>query len=224
MSSSPSTAKKVSPLKIVVMISGGGTTLRNILEHIEAGKLDVSVCAVISSSSKAKGLQYAERANCPSHVLIRKKYETTESYSEAIFNICREAKSDLIVLGGFLKHLKIPDDHINKVINIHPGLIPSFCGKGFYGHHVHQGVLDYGAKVSGCTIHFVDDDYDHGPIILQRVVDVDEEDTADTLAARVFEAECRAYPEVLALFAAGRIQVNDRKVKVLPESVVTITV
>ena len=117
-------------------------------------------------------------------------------------------------MGGWLKLVVIPDDFQNRVMNIHPALIPAFCGKGFYGHRVHEAVLEYGAKISGCTVHFVDNQYDHGPIILQRTVDVLTDDTPDTLAARVFAAECEAYPEALRLFAAGRLRVEDRRVRV----------
>jgi phosphoribosylglycinamide formyltransferase 1 len=116
-------------------------------------------------------------------------------------------------MGGFLKHVLIPDDFIGKVVNIHPALIPAFCGQGFYGHRVHEAVLEYGAKVSGCTVHFVDNQYDHGPIILQRVVPVMDDDTPDSLAARVFSAECEAYPEALRLIAAGRATIDGRRVR-----------
>ena len=119
----------------------------------------------------------------------------------------------LVVMGGFLKHVLVPPDFENRVTNIHPGLIPAFCGQGFYGLHVHQSVLEYGVKVSGCTIHFVDNQYDHGPIILQRVVPVLDDDTPHSLAARVFEAECEAYPQVLQWIAEGRVHVAGRRVR-----------
>ena len=120
-------------------------------------------------------------------------------------------------MAGFLKRVTIPEDFANRVTNIHPGLIPAFCGHGFYGHHVHEAVLDYGAKLSGCTVHFADNQYDHGPVILQRAVPVLDDDTAETLAARVFEAECEAYPEAIQLIAQGRVRVEGRKVRILPE-------
>ena len=128
-----------------------------------------------------------------------------------------------MVMAGFLKRLTIAEDFANRVTNIHPGLIPAFCGHGFYGHRVHQAVIDYGAKLSGCTIHFADNQYDHGPVILQRAVPVLDDDTADTLAARVFEAECEAYPEAIQLIAEGRVRVEGRKVRVLePGESVTV--
>jgi phosphoribosylglycinamide formyltransferase 1 len=131
-----------------------------------------------------------------------------------VFQPCREAGVQLVVMGGFLKHVLIPADFEHRVMNIHPGLIPAFCGQGFYGHHVHQAVLDYGAKISGCTVHFADNQYDHGPIILQRTVPVLDDDTPEALAARIFEQECEAYPEAVRLFAEGRLQVDGRRVRV----------
>ena len=140
------------------------------------------------------------------------------AYSQAVFDACRASNCDVVVMAGFLKFVTIPADFESRVVNIHPGLIPAFCGLGFYGHHVHQAVLDYGAKLSGCTVHFVDNQYDHGPIILQRAVAVRDDDTADTLAARVFEAECQAFPEALRLIGGGRIAVEGRRVTIRPQA------
>ena len=120
-------------------------------------------------------------------------------------------------MGGFLKRITIPEDFAHRVVNIHPALIPAFCGDGFYGHRVHEAVLEYGAKLSGCTVHFADNQYDHGPVILQRAVPVLDDDTPDTLAARVFAAECAAYPEAIGLIAAGRVAVEGRRVRIRPE-------
>lgn len=203
------------PMPIAVLISGGGTTLKNLLTKIESESLPVRVASVISSSRKAKGLAYATEAGIATQVLPRKKDVSPEAYGDAVFDTCRKAGIELVVMGGFLKHVLIPTDFENRVVNIHPGLIPAFCGQGFYGQRVHQAVLDYGAKVSGCTVHFVDNEYDHGPIILQRVVPVLDDDTAETLQARVFEQECAAYPEAIRLFAEGRLVVADRKVRCL---------
>ena len=199
-------------LPIAVLISGGGTTLKNLLARIEAGQLPVAIKLVIASSAKAKGLSYAQEAGISTLVVREHDYETTEAFGDAIFAALRESKIELIVMGGFLKFLPIPPDFENRVVNIHPGLIPAFCGKGFYGLHVHQAVLDYGAKISGCTVHFVDNVYDHGPIILQRVVEVRDDDTAETLQKRVFEQECEAYPDAIRLFAEGKLRVVDRRV------------
>lgn len=203
-------------VRIAVLISGGGTTLRNLIERIEAGTLNAEILLVVSSSSKAGGLQFAEPAGIPSAVVRRKDFDSQDAFSAAIFDRCRQAGVDLVVMGGFLKRVTIPDDFANRVINIHPALIPSFCGEGMYGHFVHEAVLDYGAKVSGCTVHFADNQYDHGPVILQKAVPVLDDDTPETLAARVFEAECEAYPEVLNLIAAGRLTLDGRRVRIAP--------
>jgi phosphoribosylglycinamide formyltransferase-1 len=203
-----------SPLPIAVLISGGGTTLRNLLEKIHAGQLEVAIKLVISSNAEAGGLQFAADASIPTLVVERKQCASSEAFRDAIFTPCREAGVRLVVMGGFLKHVPIPPDFENRVINIHPALIPAFCGKGFYGLRVHQAVLDHGAKISGCTVHFVDNVYDHGPIILQRTVPVLDDDTPERLATRVFEQECEAYPEAIRLFAAGRLTISERRVSV----------
>src|SRR5690348_1921127 len=189
----------LSPLRLVVLISGGGTTLRNLLEKIEAGQLDAKVDLVISSNPKATGLRFTHDRNIPTAIFERKAFRTDDEYSQAVFSACREANPHLVVMAGFLKFVPIPADFMHRVMNIHPALIPAFCGAGMYGHHVHEAVLEYGAKISGCTVHFVDNQYDHGPIILQQVVPVANDDTPETLAARVFQAECIAYPEALRL-------------------------
>lgn len=210
------TAKNLSPLKLAVLISGSGTTLRNLLPRIADGRLDARVLMVVSSNPTAGGLAIAAEAGIATHVVERRNYGSVEEYGDAVFAPCRAAGADLVAMGGFLKLVRIPGDFQGRVINIHPSLIPAFCGHGFYGARVHQAVLDYGAKVSGCTVHFVDDQYDHGPIVLQRAVPVEEGDTAETLARRVFAAECEAYPEALSLFAAGRLRIEGRRVVVLP--------
>ncbi|MCE5269058.1 MAG: phosphoribosylglycinamide formyltransferase, partial [Planctomycetaceae bacterium] len=144
----------------------------------------------------------------------RKDFTGQDEFSRALFDRCRQAKSDLVVMGGFLKRVTIPDEFTNRVVNIHPALMPAFCGEGFYGHRVHEAVLEYGAKLSGCTVHFADNQYDHGPIILQRAVPVLDDDTPGTLAARVFEAECEAYPEAIGLIATGRVAIEGRRVRI----------
>lgn len=199
-------------LPIAVLISGGGTTLRNLLERIAAGQLPIEIRLVVSSNPTARGLEYAAQAGIPTRVLQRKSFVDDAAYGAAIFGECRATGVQLVVMGGFLKFVPIPEDFTNRVTNIHPALIPAFCGAGMYGHHVHEAVLAYGAKVSGCTVHFVDNQYDHGPIILQRTVPVLDEDTPDSLAARVFQAECEAYPEALKLYAEGRVRVDGRRV------------
>ena len=199
-------------LRLVVLISGGGTTLRNLIEKIAQGALQAEILRVISSSHRAAGLEIALAANISAEVVDPRDYASSEGFSEAIFARCREDRADLVVMGGFLKHVLIPADFENRVVNIHPALIPSFCGKGLYGLRVHEAVLASKAKQSGCTVHFVDNQYDHGPVILQKTVPVLPGDKPEILAARVFEAECLAYPEALRLIAEGRVQVIDDRV------------
>ena len=190
--------------------------MRNLIQRIEAGTLHAEILLVVSSTPKAGGLQFAEKARIPSAVVRRKDFDSQDAFSAAVFDRCRQAGVDVVVMGGFLKRVTIPEDFSNRVINIHPALIPSFCGEGMYGHFVHEAVLDYGAKVSGCTVHFADNQYDHGPVIAQKAVPVLDDDTPETLAARIFEAECEAYPEVLNLIAAGRVRVEGRRVRIAP--------
>ena len=204
------------PLRLAVLISGSGRTLKNLLARSAAGRLDAEVSLVVSSAAEAGGLQFAREANVPWAIFARKEFASQEDYSRAVFERCRAAEAEIVVLAGFLKRLTIPADFENRVVNIHPALVPAFCGQGYYGHHVHQAALDYGVKLSGCTVHFVDNQYDHGPVILQKAVPVLDHDTADTLAARVFEAETEAYPEALQLIACGRVQVTGRRVRVAP--------
>ena len=208
------TSDQRKPLRIAVLISGGGTTLKNLIEYRDAGRLDVEFTLVVSSNPNASGDQYADAAGIPYGVIQRSAFPTQDGFSEAIFTRCRETKTDVVVLGGFLKRVTIPDDFANRVTNIHPALIPAFCGEGMYGHFVHEAVLEYGAKVTGCTVHFADNEYDHGPVILQKAVPVLDDDTPETLAARVFQAECEAYPEALQLLAQGRIRMDGRRVRI----------
>jgi phosphoribosylglycinamide formyltransferase-1 len=203
---------QVDRLRLVVLISGGGTTLRNLLDQMDAGRLNAEIALVVSSSPKATGLAYATARGIPTAVIERKSFASPEEFSEAVFGACRAADPHFVVMGGYLKHVLIPDDFAHRVLNIHPGLIPAFCGHGMYGHHVHEAVLEYGAKISGCTVHFVDNQYDHGPIILQRTVPVEDNDTPASLAARVFAAECEAYPEALRLLASGNARIEGRRV------------
>jgi len=204
------------PLRIAVLISGGGTTLKNLIARIDAGQLSVKIVLVVSSNPNAGGLRYADAAGIPFVVVQRKDFDAQEQFSTAVFDPCRRAGAEHVVMGGFLKQITIPKDFTDRVVNIHPALLPAFGGKGFYGHYVHEAVLEYGVKISGCTVHFADTEYDHGPVILQKTVPVLEDDTPESLAARVFAAECEAYPETLALIAAGRVKVDGRRVRIAP--------
>jgi formyltetrahydrofolate-dependent phosphoribosylglycinamide formyltransferase len=203
-----------SSIRLAVLLSGGGTTLQNLLDHIADGRLQARIVLVVSSRADAFGLIRAEQAGVPTAVVTSRNYASGEQFSQRIFDLCRQADADLVCLAGFLQLIRIPDDFQARVMNIHPSLIPAFCGQGFYGQHVHEAVLAYGVKISGCTVHFADNVYDHGPIILQRAVPVLDEDTTETLAARVFAEECQAYPEAIRLFASGKLQLGGRRVQI----------
>ena len=213
----PVTQKLERPLRLGVLISGGGTTLDNFLRCREAGTLEIEVPLVIASRPDCKGVAKSRAAGLRCDVVERKAHASVATFSDDIFARCREAQVDLVTLAGFLSLIQIPDDYQHRVMNIHPGLIPAFCGKGFYGHHVHEAALAKGVKVAGCTVHFADNQYDHGPIIVQRCVPVEEDDTPDTLAHRVFKAECVAYPQALRLWSAGRLEIIGQRVHILPE-------
>jgi phosphoribosylglycinamide formyltransferase-1 len=206
------------PMKLAVLISGTGRTLKNFIELAAEGALPVDIRLVVSSAAKAGGLKFAVEAGIPTRVIPRGDFpgdaDGDIAYGEAIFAACREAGVDYVAMAGFLKLAPLPSDFVGRVVNIHPALIPSFCGPGMYGHHVHQAVLDAGVRVTGCTVHFVDNQYDHGPIIWQQPVPVFDDDTPATLAERVFEVEKEAYPHVLRLLAAGKIKLEGRRVKI----------
>ncbi|MFW6107954.1 MAG: phosphoribosylglycinamide formyltransferase [bacterium] len=204
------------PIKLAVLLSGGGTTLENIARRIEDGALDAEVEVVIASRPDAYGLVRAGNHGIASDVIERKAFEGSEAFSEALNDRLDESDVDLVCLAGFMVMWKMSDRYLGRVMNIHPALIPAFCGKGYYGHRVHEAVLEYGAKVSGCTVHFADREYDHGPVIVQKCVPVLDGDRPETLAARVFEQECEAYPEAIQLFAEGRLRIEGRRVRVLP--------
>lgn len=204
------------PIRLAVMLSGGGTTLQNILDRIDAGELPAEVAVVVSSLSNVKGVERARSRGIPTHVVRRKDHATVASFSEAINARLDAAEVDLVCLAGFMVLWYLPERYAGRVMNIHPALIPSFCGQGMYGHHVHEAVVERGVKVSGCTVHFVNNEYDAGPIIVQRAVPVTAEDSADDVASRVFEAECEAYPEAIRLFAEGRLRIDGHRVHVLP--------
>jgi phosphoribosylglycinamide formyltransferase 1 len=204
MSETPAaTGTSHASLRVGVLISGSGTTLVNFLKERDAGRLAIDIALVIADR-ECGGISRCVQAGLACEVLPRRTFESTASFSRAIFDRMRSARVDLVTLAGFLARVDVPDDFHLRVMNIHPALIPSFCGKGMYGHRVHEAVIARGCKVSGCTVHFADSEYDHGPIISQKCVPVLEGDTPSSLAARVFEAECIAYPEAIRLFTEGR--------------------
>jgi len=189
-------------LPVAVFLSGGGRTLENLLRHRDQHGLPIEIRLVISSRAGVRGLQIAERDGIES-LVIRKSDHDDAEYCRAMFDPVRRCGARYVVMAGFLKHVLIPDDFQNRVINIHPSLLPAFGGEGMYGLNVHQAALRRGVQFSGCTVHFVDNHYDNGPILLQRVCDVNRDDTPETLAARVFEQECQALPEALRRLQAS---------------------
>ncbi len=197
------------PIRLVALVSGGGTTLQNLIDRIAAGSLDATIVGVVSSRADAFGVERAKRSGIPVTVVASRSPRFADLTSGSAV---RAFSPDLVCFAGWLHLLPIPDDFRHQVLNIHPALLPAFGGKGMYGHHVHEAVLAYGAKVSGCTVHFADDTYDTGPILVQKCVPVKEGDDPDTLAARVFQAECEAYPEAIQLIASGRVTVQGRRV------------
>jgi len=203
------------PLRLGVLISGSGTTLRNFLEKIDAGELSAEIGVVLASSPDRSGMQNARHAGLRTEIVSRRDFSDVADFSAAIFDLLRNSAVDLVTLAGFLALIEVPDDFAHRVMNIHPALIPAFCGKGYFGHKVHEAALERGVKVSGCTVHFADNQYDHGPIILQRTVPVLDDDTPDSLAARVFEAECEAYPEAIRRFAAGQLAIEGHRVRII---------
>ena len=191
-------------LPIAVLISGSGTTLRNLIELQVRGMLPVDFRLVVSSKNQAGGLKHADAAAIPAVVISKNRMQSAEEHSECVFRAIRDSGAELVVMGGYLQHVLIPADFEKKVINIHPSLIPSFSGKGMYGLKVHQAAIDFGVKVTGCTVHFVDNEYDHGPIILQNICAVLETDSAESLQRRVFELECKALPQAIRMIVARR--------------------
>lgn len=208
--------------RIAVLVSGGGTNLQALIDAQRRGEIKGGrIRAVISSSSDAFALQRAEQAGIPGYVVCRKDYPSNRDMTRALTQLLRELQIDLVVLAGFLYVLteELVDAYPNAIINVHPALIPSFCGEGAYGLHVHEQALAYGVKLSGATVHFVNEACDGGPIILQKAVPVEDDDTPQTLQRRIMEqAEWQLLPQAVSLFCQGRLQVEGRRVRILPES------
>ena len=192
------------PLPIAVLLSGGGTTMVNLADRIADGSLDARIKLVVASNDQAGGIAKAQGLGLPCEVVRRKDYPDKHAYSATVFDLVRGAGCELVCLAGFLSLLVIPDDFENRVMNIHPSLLPAFGGKGMHGLHVHEAVITAGETVSGCTVHFADNTYDTGPIVLQRTCPVWADDTPEALAARVFEQECEAYPAAIRQFIENR--------------------
>lgn len=206
-------------LRIGVMVSGGGTNLQAIIDKIASGKLpDCRIVTVVSSRADAFALERARKNDIPTAVISRKDFETIDQYDDALLKHMKSYNVGLVVLAGFLSLLgeKFVNHYKNAIINVHPSLIPSFCGKGYYGLIPHIKALEYGVKVTGATVHFVETEYDSGPIIFQKTVDVKEDDTPESLQKRVMEqAEWELLPEAIRLISQGKIRVEGRKVRIL---------
>lgn len=195
--------------RLGVLISGSGRTLMNLLDHIRGGALDAEIALVVASRECLGAARARERGL---HTIIF----PGEIDEEELGRLCREHAIDWLVLAGYLRLAPVPAGLEERVVNIHPALLPSFGGPGMYGRRVHQAVLDAGCKVSGCTVHICDREYDNGPIVIQRCCHVGEHDTAETLAARVFELEKEALPEALRLLLAGRVSIEGRRTRIIP--------
>lgn len=199
-------------IRMGVLISGSGRSLQNFSELISDGKLHAEIAVVISSKAGAYGIERCKKLNLPCFVIPRLKYRTTPEFSDAIAEILDKYAVELVVMAGFIHLFRISERYAGKVMNIHPALLPEFGGKGFYTDRVHEAVIKSGAVVSGCTVHFASNEYDRGPIILQRKVPILPGDTPHALADRVFAEECKAYPEAINMFAEGRMRLKDGKV------------
>ncbi|NRA06685.1 MAG: phosphoribosylglycinamide formyltransferase [Myxococcales bacterium] len=201
-------------LRVAVLLSGSGTSLENLCEQIDAGAVPAEIACVIASRASAGGLDRARRRGIPAHAVPRREHPGVGAFNDALHAILEGYEIDLVALLGFLSPFQSRGRWKGRVINVHPALIPAFCGKGYYGRHVHEAVLASGVRVSGASVHFAEDEYDSGPIILQEAVEVREDDTPDSLAARVQAAERRLVPQAVRLFAEGRLAIEGRRVRI----------
>ncbi|HOA55469.1 MAG: phosphoribosylglycinamide formyltransferase [Acetivibrionales bacterium] len=205
-------------LKLGIMVSGGGTNLQAIIDKIDSGYLEgCSIATVVSSRQGAYALERAKKHNIPAVCISKKCFASVEEYDKALIEHFKSYDVDLVVLAGFLSMLgkTFVDTYRNRIINVHPSLIPSFCGKGYYGITPHQKALEYGVKVTGATVHFVDFEYDSGPIILQKAIEVMDDDTPESLQLRVMQqAEWELLPEAIKLFKEKRLVIEGRRVRI----------
>ena len=192
-------------IRLGVLISGSGRSLQNLIDRIADGSLSARIETVISSHPGVKGLERARTAGIPASLVHFRDFPDVEAFSRAVTEALDRHPVDLVIMAGFLRRWIFPAAYEGRVLNIHPALLPKYGGKGYYGHHVHEAVLRAGEKESGCTVHFADHHYDRGPILVQRRVPVLPGDTPDTLADRVFQAECEAYPEAIRKVALEKV-------------------
>lgn len=206
----------MSKVKIGVLISGGGTNLQALIDEVEKGNVNGEISLVISDKKGVYGLERAEKHGIKAIALDRREFKNKAEFMKSLMDILSKKSIELIVLAGFLTILseEFIEEYRGRIINIHPSLIPAFCGEGYYGEKVHNAVLEYGAKISGATVHFVDEGADTGPVILQESVPVLENDTVESLAARVLKVEHKLLPKAVGLYCDGRIIIEGRKVKI----------
>lgn len=206
----------MSRVKIAVLISGSGTNLQSLIDNVENGNINGEIAVVISNKKDAYGLERARQHNIAALYVRQKDYQNFEDFNYEIIRQLKDHQVDLVVLAGYLKILtpNFIEEYRNRIINVHPSLIPAFCGKGYYGGKVHQEVINYGVKLSGATVHFVDEGADTGPIIIQESVEVSHEDTAETLQDKVLKIEHKILPLAVKYFCQGRLHIEGRKVKI----------
>ena len=207
-------------LRLAVMASGGGTNLQAIIDASESGEIDARVVVVISNNSAAGALERARRHGIEALHLSRRQFASGEDFDRALLEAFRSRRTDMIILAGYMKLLSpvVVNAFHHRILNIHPALLPCFGGEGMYGMRVHRAVIESGTRYSGVTVHLVDEQYDHGPIVAQLVVPVGEDDTPETLAEKVLVREHQLYKEVIQLFARDRVRVEGRRVRLLPPS------
>ena len=201
------------PLRIAVLLSGSGTSLENLFEHIDAG-LPAQVVCVVSSKKSAFGLERAARRGVPSIAVPRKEYANGAAFNDALHAALAPYDPDLVCLLGFLSIFELRGRYEGRCLNVHPALIPAFSGKGFYGQHVHEAAIEKGVKLSGATVHYASEEYDEGPILLQGAVEVRDDDTPDSLAARVQAKERELVPAAIRLIAEGRVTIEDGRTRI----------
>ncbi len=205
------------PLRLVAFASGGGSNVRAIYHNILNGELNAELVGVISNNSTCGALEHARENGIAAFHISARQFENSSDYEHRLLEALHELNTDMVILAGYMK--RMPETIVrtfkNRMLNIHPALLPSFGGKGLYGRHVHEAVLDYGCKVSGVTVHLVDAEYDTGAPVLQRCVPVKNDDTPETLAARVLKEEHKIYSDAIQLFAEGRIKIDGRSVTIL---------
>lgn len=202
------------PLRIGVLLSGEGTSLENLFDRIESGEVPAEVAVVIASKAGAGGLARAEKRGIPAVAVARKQYPDVDDFNDRLHEELANHSVDLVACLGFLSPFQLRGTYEGKALNVHPALIPAFSGQGMYGHHVYKAVFEKGVKITGATVHFVDEEYDHGPILLQRAVPVEEDDDVASLSARVQAAEREMVPEAIRLIAEGRVTIKDGRARI----------